>query len=574
LTDLEAKIKDDKDDKDDKAVKENKEVHPNIARLKAQCNAKYADQSYYGAAALNRMIVLDSGIISLLTPDTLIEIFRQNTTISGAPSPDHIITLQRNSSRTTLAGAIRYAFVDGLKTIECLPNNDFNLTHSHYLAQKAAYQRQMPALVSAMVAAAKTLGVKTQPPVEKEETKSTLTDRFNRVVKAVDNTIQAKKAPELLYVPGYSPKNMCEQAVSGFNQAYVKVKLIEDYKETKGDSRENALRSFATQFITHPEIMVDGFVSHMFYDRAHFEACLAQRTEVSIGEHKFQLREVLRAMVTQCEERKNEPAVATAVEQFSLRIALVENDLSQRFRSEYAAAAAPSPAKAVASPTPVTPPPAAVVSPAPAVVVVSPAPAAVAPTAVVASPAAVAPAAVATSPATVVAPAAVATSPATVASTSSTTPSAPSTRIFSADEKAAALGARKADEKTKVDEFIKIYTALREGQTSIFGKSRGLLDKENLTLRDVEEYAKKNPDSRTKIAFDLMQKYHGNVANNMQLVGEIYQYSYNKSTLGSRSRYKKGIFNEGVARSQVNAANSEDNTRTAKIMRSLNKPGR
>jgi hypothetical protein len=489
LINLESKIK-------ETPPKENKDAQSNIAQIKLQCDEKYANQLYFGAAALNRMIILDSTIVSLLTPETLIEIFRQQTTLDHNSPPTHPCILHRTTSSTTIARAIQYAFMDGLQTIESLPNNNVDLRYEDYINQKIAYQQRMPALVSAMVTVASKLDVNIPLLAAKEEAKLPLTDRLDRIVRAVDNIIQAEKNRVLLYVPGFAAESICEQSEEGFHHTSSLV------RETKGAKTENtrdaALHSFASQFITHPEIMVNGFVSHMFYDRVHFEACLAQKTEVNIGEHKFQLREVLRAMVTQCEERKSEPAVATAVEQFSLRMALVENDLSKRFASEYAAAASPSPAKTVASPTPVTP---------------------------------------------------------------SITEAAPP------DEKVA-LKAKRTDEKAKVDEFIKIYTALREGQTSVLGKSRGLLDKENLTLRDVEEYAKKNPDSRTKIAFDLMQKYHRNFAD-IKLVGEIYQYSYGKSTIGSRSRYKKGIFNESIAQSKVNIDDSEDNTRTAKIMRSL-----
>jgi hypothetical protein len=120
----------------------------------------------------------------------------------------------------------------------------------------------------------------------------------------------------------------------------------------------------------------------------------------------------------------------------------------------------------------------------------------------------------------------------------------------------------------KVQEFLKIYTALREGQTSLF-KTRGLLDKkDSLTLNDIQTYIRSHPDSRTSVAYKLMNKYFGKPDQYWNLASEIYQYSYSKSSMFSKSRYSNRLFDCKKA-DEIKVNDVSDNTRTTKILRSL-----
>jgi len=91
--------------------------------------------------------------------------------------------------------------------------------------------------------------------------------------------------------------------------------------------------------------------------------------------------------------------------------------------------------------------------------------------------------------------------------------------------------------KKKVEKFKKIYTALRDGQSAWFYKTNFLSGKENKPhtelAHEIEQYAARYPNSRTKKAWDLAgeHEHKGELHTNTNLVKDIYLWSFEKSGL-------------------------------------------
>lgn len=319
---------------------EDKEIKANISNIKNKCNTedKYSDQSFSGASCLNRIIIKDEEILAWLTPDVLIEIFRQQALLPNPrhPADEGATTLIRNTSKTTIAGAIQYAFEDGLGPIKYMPDQDQENCPNYleaYNRQKADYERKILFLLKNIISAAEKLKIDVtrflKPPAEEKK----MTERFETIVGMVDLIKANEESEDLLSVPDYTSEEVLGQSDLGFKR------LLELASSgVRGSSRDAILTSFVEFCITHPEIMLDERVSHYFYDRLHLEGCIVSDEKVAIGENQFQLREILREMIQQCEVKSHDPenrgTVSVAVEQFQMRLGLVENHL-KRFFPEY-----------------------------------------------------------------------------------------------------------------------------------------------------------------------------------------------------------------------------------------------
>lgn len=111
-------------------------IESNIQQIVEICNSKYADQSFHGASALNRKILLDPDIADLLTPETIIAIL----TLKNKNDP--AINLNRlagdGRKTTTIADVIVFGLQDA-GSIQYLPNNDHIYGVKEYEEQKKAF---------------------------------------------------------------------------------------------------------------------------------------------------------------------------------------------------------------------------------------------------------------------------------------------------------------------------------------------------------------------------------------------------------------------------------------------------
>ena len=119
-----------------------------IEKIKEICDAKYCNQYFYGNSALNRKMLLDGDIAELLTAETLIALIY----LRG----DHqSTTLYRTGGSVTILSAIYNGFKDGLKVIECLPNNEKKYGIEQYKLQKKFFQENTHKIINNIIIAAK-----------------------------------------------------------------------------------------------------------------------------------------------------------------------------------------------------------------------------------------------------------------------------------------------------------------------------------------------------------------------------------------------------------------------------------
>lgn len=96
------------------------------------------------------------------------------------------------------------------------------------------------------------------------------------------------------------------------------------------------LDSFCDKFLKNPEVMLNGKVHHLLFDRVHFEAALEQDCLYKIGGDEFSFRDILKCML---QKLATHPECYSPIvrEQLCLRLKLVENDLQERFKTYYEA---------------------------------------------------------------------------------------------------------------------------------------------------------------------------------------------------------------------------------------------
>jgi hypothetical protein len=81
----------------------------------------------------------------------------------------------------------------------------------------------------------------------------------------------------------------------------------------------------------------------------------------------------------------------------------------------------------------------------------------------------------------------------------------------------------------KINHFKTIYKALYEGQSSCFKHWNSLVDKEDLTDSNIEEYIKVNPNSRTAEAWQLVDSYTTE-QDYKKLFKDVHLYSFANSS--------------------------------------------
>lgn len=290
----------------------NDKIQENLKKIQDICAQRFYDQSYYGNASLNRQMLLDSEIASLLTPEALSYIF------TNKPTP--LTKIARNSSGSiNLRDALYYGFKDGLRVVELMPNNESDYDPQK---QKANYHSNTMAIVLNISKASGIAEIEAPKALDA----NTLKAQYSRILKVVKLLEKTNKLDALVYVPGYSAGEMRSQTRDGFK----KVCDILGVDPTK-----KSLQSICQQFLSNTNnVLLDGYVIHFFYDRAHIEAGLGQNTRYKInGEKEYTFQDIFKAMIE--ELAKNPDKYPIAKEQFCLRFGLIENDLRDRFNEAY-----------------------------------------------------------------------------------------------------------------------------------------------------------------------------------------------------------------------------------------------
>lgn len=299
-----------------------------IKDIKRICNTKYPNSRKYGNAALNRKLLLDTQISDLLDPDTLLTIFHH-----------HIVYILRNSvGYTTLADAILFGFQDGVDTIKLMPNNDDEYGKDGYIKQKNDYRDNTTKIIANICKAAAMIGIDVSDArylhKQSEEKEPSLSARFDNILEEIKQVKNKHGSKELVFVPGTGLDKMREECQDGFYWLLRLAKIpVEANKSHSGWSKfkisePNTLEKLISQLLAKEDLLLDGIVSHLFYDRAHLEAFIDLNAPIEIGKKEFHFVDILREMIKQCD---NLPESSIAREQFNLRLKLVESHLQTKF---------------------------------------------------------------------------------------------------------------------------------------------------------------------------------------------------------------------------------------------------
>lgn len=352
-----------------------RETKQRIKRIQTICNEKYWNAPYFGNAALNRKILLDAEISELLTKETLLAIYKLNAYNHTS------IRLHRSSFETTIGNAIEYGFREGLDVIRLMPNNDYNYSPEANRLQQECFQRVTLKNILSLQAAALQLGIDTfDPSLQLSNNSSTnsyvdiqhavienrdaepddaIMLRVDKICKKIAGIKQSKKATiQLLIAPKLTSQIVLNQATMGLQHALrlLNIEFMSNHVSAKIEVY-HSYDSFLAKFVINPSVVLAGPVSHFFYDRLHFEACLVsdQEFEFIDGNEKITvtLGKILVDLITMTEGNErakdirecnpmNLDIVATestvmassiTKEQFSIRIKRVERDLDERFNS-------------------------------------------------------------------------------------------------------------------------------------------------------------------------------------------------------------------------------------------------
>ncbi|MDI9819731.1 MULTISPECIES: hypothetical protein [unclassified Legionella] len=317
----------------DQTLEISPEVLKNIKQIQKICNKDYFNQSFYGSAALNRKILLDKRIADLLTPETITGILSIHASTTNLPKSQ--IGIWRNSSGyISFAAALFYGFNEGLDTIQLMPNNEPQYSSEQYQDQKKRFEENTKRIINNIKQAAMELGISTED--ERFQLKAEKNQPLSELFQSIEDTIGSlkrdNKGDALLFVPTYTPDDIRQQSIYGFKTicSILKINYSIHLNAIVIDP-PTTIDHFISQFLSSEEALLDGKVIHLFYDRAHLEACIEQDTKIIFQNKEYYLRDILREMIKKCET--SEAVSKTAKEQFDIRLKLCDAHLRASFSS-------------------------------------------------------------------------------------------------------------------------------------------------------------------------------------------------------------------------------------------------
>lgn len=316
----------------------------NIKKIKAICDDRYTDQVYYGNAALNRKILLDKDIADLLTPETIALIFDEHQQLKkqgkldrlGADDNIALVRLGKEEDKyISLGDALFFGFNDGLDVIKHLPNNDKKYGPDQYENQKQSFTGNTTRIVENLLKASLIFGlIPTATKYKLQETGNhflPLSKRFAQIEMVIGLIKKDGQGDKLVFVPGFKPTDIRIQCVRGFRSVCL-IKEEEPNICVVVEKGIKSLNDLAIKFVSDPKLLLNGSISHLVYDRVHFEACLEQNTILRIGEKDYTLADFFREVVKLC---VSSPDYYIAHEQFALRMGLIEAHLQEKFPKQW-----------------------------------------------------------------------------------------------------------------------------------------------------------------------------------------------------------------------------------------------
>ena len=98
--------------------------------------------------------------------------------------------------------------------------------------------------------------------------------QYARIVESIHSLIEQGKSNTFLFVSGYDADDMRAQVINRFIHLcnMLNVNLLNE-----------TLDSLCEKFLQSQDVLLNGWVSHLFYDRAHLEAAIEQDTQTEIG---------------------------------------------------------------------------------------------------------------------------------------------------------------------------------------------------------------------------------------------------------------------------------------------------
>lgn len=304
-----------------------------IKAIQEICNTEFMDQKFYGASALNRKMLLHPIISELLTPDVICGIFWLH---SQKPNEKNLLQIYRNSGSTTIADAMYYAFKEGLEIIKLMPTNDLHYSTEMYNQQKIYFEKGTLQIAKNILNVAIELNVDIAAAKKiNSQVEGKLISRFVKIRDTIECIKKSGTADELLAVPGYQPDAIRRQAVRGFLKVCGLLLSPAQYTYLAEENRiilhfPKTVDGFVNHLISSEATLLNGEVSHLFYDRVHLEACVESNFKIVIGEKTYLLKDILEQAILSCTNDGN-ANFALAHEQFALRLKLIDADLNNRF---------------------------------------------------------------------------------------------------------------------------------------------------------------------------------------------------------------------------------------------------
>lgn len=320
-----------------KLANERKDILLKLQIIKNICSEEYSDKIFYGNAALNRKILLDGDIADHLSPEVILFILSDHVKLKefgqlhALEKYDHI-AIPRGVTYISLVDAIYYALQDGLETIKLMPNNEARYNAHTYQEQKNNFNLHTKKIVSNILMAAIQSGLdindKKYHYYAGSEELNSLSMKFDLIVKTILLIKDNHLSDDLLRVAGYETEEIREQCMQGFKEFCPCFYNTDDDAYCIDKKYIRNIQQIVDRFVSNENIVLNGLISHVFYDRVHLEAAIEQDTIIQLGSDTYTLRDILRLMILACEQ-SNSYSVAT--EQFHLRLQLVIAHLKEHF---------------------------------------------------------------------------------------------------------------------------------------------------------------------------------------------------------------------------------------------------
>jgi hypothetical protein len=152
----------------------------------------------------------------------------------------------------------------------------------------------------------------------------------------------------------------------------------------------------------------------------------------------------------------------------------------------------------------------------------------------------------------------------------------PAFRIRIEEKIAKDAAIKQADTMQRLNAFKKIYTALRDGQKSVFKKKDFLDSADEMTVDIIEANIQRNPKSRTATAWALAETYKNDCySDNQDLLKAIYTICFeksnplSKSSLSGTTLFRSSKVKESLKGKEITPDDIDNHSRAGKIATAL-----